>query len=85
MVRPKAPVGAPKPVRAPSDQVRRLEALRDRLEAAVGVAELRDLAPLSTRYQAVLTQLAELPVAEGADGIDDISIARQRRRKASGA
>ena len=84
MVRPQAPVGAAKHVSVSVDLVTRLEALRDRLEFALKKAELRDLAPLSARYQAVLTQLAELPVTKEADGIDDLSSARRRRRSSSG-
>lgn len=85
MARPKAPVGAPKAVSGTLDLARRLERLRDVLEAAIQAAEPRDLAPLSTRYQAVITQLAELPAEKEADGIDDLSNARRRRRSSASA
>lgn len=80
MARPQAPVGAPRTPPPSEDQRKRLEALRDRLEAAVAEAGMRDLAPLAARYQSVLAELAALPVVEESDGIDDLSAARRRRR-----
>jgi len=83
VVRPKAPVGAPKSPLPSEDHRKRLEALRDRLEGAIADASQRDLAPLAGRYQSVLTDLAALPVVEDSDGIDDLSTARRRRRAAA--
>ena len=82
MARPAAPVGAPHPS-PDDDRRRRLEDLRDRLEAAIAEAGHRDLAPLAARYQSVLSDLAALPVTEESDGIDDLSAARRRRRAAA--
>lgn len=85
MARPQAPVGAPRTQPPGSDHRRRLERLRDRLEAAMDDAGTRDLAPLAGRYQAVLTELASLPAIEESDGIDDLSAARRRRRAGASA
>ncbi len=78
-----APVGVPRVSLPSEDQRKRLERLRDRLEAAVEGASDRDLAPLAARYQSVLAELAALPVVEESDGIDDLSAARRRRRAAA--
>ncbi len=83
MARRQAPVGAPKPPTVRDDQRRRLEALRDRLEAAVAEAGHRDLAPLAARYQAVLAELAALPEVKDADGLDDLAARRAGRRAAA--
>lgn len=81
LAKTQAPVGGPKPAPLPSvDHRKRLEALRDRLEAAVAEAGMRDLAPLAARYQSVLAELAAFPAIEESDGIDDLSAARRRRR-----
>lgn len=85
MARPQAPVGAPRTAGVPDDHRRRLEDLRDLLETAVAEAGHRDLAPLASRYQAVLTELAGLPIAEESDGLDDLSAARRRRRSGASA
>jgi len=85
MARPQAPVGAPKQPLPSEDHRKRLEALRDRLEGAIEEAGMRDLAPLAARYQAVLAELAALPVVEESNGIDDLSAARRRRRAGASA
>lgn len=81
MPRKPAPVGGPRPKLADDDRRARLEALRDRLEAAVRDAGHRDLAPLAARYQAVLADLASLPVVTEVDDVDDL-VARRRARRA---
>jgi hypothetical protein len=80
MARPQAPVGTTKIPESVVDHRRRLEALRDRLEAALTEAAHRDLAPLAARYQSVLTELAALPVSRGADDVDDLATRRRDRR-----
>jgi hypothetical protein len=85
MARPQAPVGALRSQQPDGDRRRRLEALRDRLADAIEEAGHRDLAPLAARYQSVLAELAELPVTQESDGIDDISAARRRRRSGASA
>jgi hypothetical protein len=80
------PVGAPQASDGTADHRKRLEALRDRLESAIEDAAHRDLAPLAARYQAVLSELAGLPDAEGSDGFDDLAARRRDRRSvASGS
>jgi hypothetical protein len=85
LARTQAPVGAPRTKLPSTDHRERLERLRDRLETAMDDAGTRDLAPLAGRYQAVLTELASLPVIEESDGIDDLSAARRRRRAGASA
>ena len=85
MARPQAPVGAPRTLLPSDDQRKRLEALRDRLADAIDDASPRDLAPLAGRYQAVLAELAALPIAEESTGFDDLSAARRRRRSGASA
>lgn len=83
MAKTPAPVGAPRAQSPDEDRRKRLEALRDRLEAAIEAASDRDLAPLAARYQSVLADLAALPAVKDSDGIDDLSAARRRRRAAA--
>ena len=83
MARPQAPVGAPRTQQPDEDRRNRLEALRDRLEAAIAEAGHRDLAPLAARYQSVLAELASLPAVKESDGIDDLAKRRQVRRSGS--
>lgn len=84
MPRKPTPVGPPKPEGPSGDHRRRLEALRDRLEGALADASHRDLAPLASRYQSVLAELAALPEVKGSDGVDDLA-ARRRARRAGAA
>lgn len=81
MARPKAPVGAPRE-KPNAEHRERLEALRDRLEAAVSTAAHRDLAPLASRYQAVLAELAAMPSVSEKDGVDDLAARRAARKPA---
>lgn len=85
MAKPQAPVGATKNPHPDADHRRRLEALRDRLESAVAEAAHRDLAPLASRYQAVLADLAALPAVVEVDGVDDLAAVRSRRRSGTKA
>jgi hypothetical protein len=85
MARPQAPVGAPRTPQPDEDRRKRLEALRDRLADAIEEAGHRDLAPLAARYQSVLAELADLPVTQESDGLDDLSAARRRRRSGTSA
>jgi hypothetical protein len=83
VARPQAPVGTAKVPESVLDHRRRLEALRDRLEAALEDAANRDLAPLAARYQSVLTELATLPEAVESDDVDDLASRRRDRRSGS--
>ncbi len=83
MARPQAPVGAPKAQAGSEDYRRRLELLRDGLEARLPDASDRDYAAMAARYQSVLADLAALPMTEESNGIDDLSAARRRRRSAA--
>ena len=83
MARPQSPVGAPRIPAATTDHRTRLEALRDRLEAALEDAGHRDLAPLAARYQAVLAELAGLPEVKESDDVDDLASRRAARRSGS--
>ena len=80
MAKTPVPVGAPKVPASVVDHRERLEALRDRLEAALTDAAHRDLAPIAARYQAVLSELAALPEAKGSDDVDDLAARRRARR-----
>lgn len=85
MAKPQAPVGAPKAPGVDEDRRKRLEALRDRLEAAIADAGNRDLAPLAARYQAVLAELASLPTVTETSDVDDLAARRKARRAAASA
>lgn len=65
---------------ATADRTRRLEALRDRLSAAIEDAGPRDLASLAARYVAVLREIAELAPASTGDPLDDLTSRRNARR-----
>jgi hypothetical protein len=67
------------------DHRARLEALRDRLAAAIEDAGARDLAPLAGRYQAVLAELAALPTVTEVDEVDDLAAKRRARRSGAKA
>lgn len=72
------------------DHRKRLEEHRDQLEAAIADAagplatldERKLLAPLSARYQAVLTELAALPEVKTGDVLDELAARRPVRRPA---
>lgn len=85
MPRKPAPVGPPKVDQVSADHRKRLEALRDRLEAAVADAGNRDLAPLAARYTAVLTELAAMPEAVEVSDVDDLAARRRARRAGASA
>ena len=85
MARPQAPVGAPKEPPGVVEQRTRLEALRDRLTAAIAEAGSRDLAPLAGQLRAVLNDLAALPAVTEASDVDDLAAQRARRRAAASA
>jgi hypothetical protein len=65
------------------DRRKRLEDLRDGLEARLPGASDRDYAALASRYQAVLAEIAALPAVKDSDGIDDLAAQRRRRRAAA--
>lgn len=83
MAKPAAPVGAPKPPSQDEDYRTRLLALRDRLEAAIGKAGDRELAPLSARYIDVLDRVAALPEVKESDVVDDLTARRARSATAA--
>lgn len=67
------------------DRLQTLRDLRDLLAVQIeGCESLRDLAALSGRLQAVLSEIAELtPKEEQGDGIDEIARRRSARRSGS--
>ncbi len=80
MARRQAPVGPSPSAGGSGDHRARLEALRDRLESAVGEAGHRDLAPLAGQLRQVLAELAALGDTKETSGVDDLRAARERRR-----
>lgn len=58
---------------AGGDQRASLEALRDRLAAAVDFAEPRELAPLARQLSLVLAEIAALPDASARNPINEIA------------
>ncbi len=80
MARRPTPVGRPAGQGGTVDHRARLEALRDRLEAAVSEAGHRDLAPLAGQLRQVLAELAALGDVKETSGVDDLRAARERRR-----
>lgn len=66
-----------------ADLRRRLIAMRDLLTERLSEAAARDTAPIASRLQAVLTQLAAIPEATEASTLDDLAARRASRRSAA--
>ncbi|WP_435111886.1 hypothetical protein [Nocardiopsis synnemataformans] len=62
------------------DRRRSLEALRDRIGAALDAAEPNEVAPLSRQLMMVLREIDELPDADRRDSVDDLAARRAARR-----
>lgn len=79
---PKTPESAPSPPCSPPGGHRaRLEALRDRLEAAIEVSDPNMLPQLAGQYRATLDDIAKLDAQAPQAGIqDDLRKRREQRR-----
>jgi hypothetical protein len=68
---------------AEGDRRASLEAVRDRLAAAMGQAEPNVIAQIAGRLQAVMREIADLPVAEKVSKADELAARRKARRAAA--